>query len=252
MMVSADADDEATIAALHSIEPTKQLLISVRPREDSRGEKYDRALTEAPADVYLPAVDYAPIVTPGFDQIILDAATLFPDRIGCVYLPMVNASFPGLQAPTAKLIEMIGYIYNHDYPFWFNDHELDDICRMIGRYTFVDLDFHNWQYRPAKTLRLRDLEFWCSYFDAMAIERRAIARRIIASPDFKLAAGLKAALSSSYPAIEARSRNINAGVRASAARIEAQRGDEPDEGYLRAKARAEQKLAKLIDVLQAA
>lgn len=225
----------------------------MKPREDSRGEKYDRALTEAPADVYLPCVDYAPALTYGFDEMIIEASKLWPDGIGCVYTPMANASFPGLQAPSAKLVEMIGYIYSPDYPYWFNDHELDDICRMIGRYTFVDAQFDYHTHRPGNTIRLRDLAFWTDYFDAMAIERRAKARRIIDSPEFLLDAGLKRALANSYPAIEARSRNINWSVRQRAAAIEQERGESGDDpGYARAFDRAQNKLNHMLELLRAA
>ena len=229
-------------------------MVSVKKREDSRGEKYDRALTEAPADVYLPAVDCAPFVSEGFDVAILEKARLFPDGIGCVYTPMVNASFPGLQAPTAKLVEKLGHIYNHEYPFWFIDHELDDISRMIGRFVFANVKFEPRPYRPGTTIRLRDLEFWTAYYDLMSIERRAKAREIIMGKDFQSPQWLKEVLANSYQVVEARSRNINAGVRNNAKAIEAQRGDPnpPDEGYLRAKAKAVIKMNDLLRTLQAA
>lgn len=254
LMVSVDDDDQATIDCLAELPQDPRVIVSVAPREESRGEKYDRALTVAPADIYLPAVDCAPFLTPGFDQIIVDAAKVFPDGIGCVYTPMVNASFPGLQAPTAKLVEKLGYIYNHEYPFWFIDHELDDICRMIGRFVFADVHFEPRPWRPGTTIRLRDLEFWTAYFDMMALERRAKARAIINGPDFIAPDWHKKILCNSYQVVEARSKNINSGVRANAATIEAQRGDKnpPDEGYLRAKARAEQKLSSFLQTLKAA
>jgi hypothetical protein len=254
-MVSIDDDDKVMLASLKSLPTDSRLLISVKPREDSRGEKYDRALTEAPADVYLPTVDSNPITTPAFDQKIINAARLFPDGIGCVYTPMFCASFPHAQAPTAKLVEKIGYIFNHDYPFWFIDHELDDICRMIGRFVFVDVEHgKRSDMLPSNTIRLRDLEFWTTYFDLMTLERRGKAREIINSPDFQSPDWLKVVLRNSYQVVEARSANINAGVRARAAGIEADRGDKgpPDEGYLRAKARAEKKLSEFLGALRRA
>ena len=167
---------------------------------------------------------------------------------------MVNASFPGLQAPTAKLVEKLGWIYNHEYPFWFIDHELDDICRMIGRFVFANVKFEPAPYRPGTTIRLRDLEFWTAYYDLMSIERRAKAREIIMSKDFQSPQWLKEVLANSYQVVESRSRHINAGVRQNAKAIEAQRGDKgpPDEGYLIAKGKAEAKLSELLRTLKAA
>jgi hypothetical protein len=243
-LVCADEDDPE----LALIEPTRNMqrvIFSVRPRDDSRGEKYDRALTEAPGDLYLAGHDCVPILTPGFDHIMLEAAALYPDGIGCVYTPMLNASFPALQAITAKMVDLIGYIYSHDYPFWFIDHELDDIARMTGRYVCVDVQCDVASRRPGKTIRLRDLDFWTSYFDAMTLTRRNLAHRIIDALDAP--PWQKQVLRMAHPPIEARSYWINGHVRDQAKQIEAERGETgaPDEGYLRLKIAASERLHAL-------
>jgi hypothetical protein len=88
----------------------------------------------------------------------------------------------------------------------------------------------------------------------MALERRAKARAIIKGADFLTPDWLKADLLENYTWVENRSRLINEGVRRDAATIEAQRGESgpPDEGYMRAKARAEQKLSSFFEALKAA
>lgn len=247
LMVSVDEDDEPTLDSIKMLPKDLRLHISCKPREDSRGEKYDRALTEAPAGVYLLAVDSTPILTPDFDQMIVNAANNFADGIGCVYTPMANASFPGYQAPTAKLVELIGYTYSHEYPYWFIDHELDDICRMIGRFAFVDVRTNPNATRPAKTIRLRDLRWWMDYFDAGMTTRREIARRIIDSPDFDEPEWRKAMLRSQYPVTESRSLFLHHQMRPQAENIEKLRGTggEPDEGYLRIFEKARQRLKEM-------
>lgn len=256
IMVSVDDDDEKTIQLFKTTPFSGKVLVSVRPREDSRGEKYDRALTEAPADIYLPAVDCAPILTPGWDQKIIDKAQLFPDGIGCVHTPFVyHSTFPpGLQALTAKWVEKVGYIYNPEYPFWFIDHEVHDLARLIGRYFCVNVNVETAPMRPQTTIRLRDLAFWAGYYDMMALERRAKARAIIESKDFLTPDWIKKDLIENYAWIEDGSRQINDSCRRNAANIEAQRGDKnpPDEGYLRARDKAERKLSALLDQLKAA
>ena len=244
IMVQIDDDDELTLDAIDKFPKDGRVMLSIKPREDSRGEKYDRALTDCPADIYLLGVDFVPILTPAFDQVIINAARIYPDGIGCVYTPMCNASFPGLQAITAKMVEKIGYTYNHEYPFWFIDHELDDIARMIGRFTFVNIEANYTGMRQPKTHRLRDLKFWACYFDAMTIERRRKARAIIDDPEFESPEWMKEVLRNSYQLVEARSMHINAQVREASEQIEAMRGDTspPDLGYLRLKKAAEQKL----------
>lgn len=256
LMIAADDDDLPGLAGLKTISKDPRLHVSVKPREECRGEKYDRALTEAPADLYMVMHDCSPIITPGFDQITLDKAALFPDGIGVVHSPFIfRGTFPpATQSMTAKWVEKVGHIYNREYPFWFIDHEVHDIARMIGRYFCTDIEVDTAPMRPTKTLRLRDLAFWTSYYDLMALERRAKARTIIKGADFLSPDWLKADLMENYHWIEDGSRLINEGVRQNAAAIEAQRGDgsPPDEGYVRAKARAEQKLAGFIEALKAA
>jgi hypothetical protein len=254
LMICADSDDVITLRRLCELPDDTHIHISVKEREDTRGEKYDRALTECPGSIYLPCHDCAPILTPGFDRIILDAAAVFPDGIGCVYSPMANASFPAFQAITAKLVEKIGYIYSHDYPFWFIDHELDDIARMIGRYIFVDIGVNTTTMRPAKSLRLRELDFWTKYFDYLTYERREVAHRIIDGEDFIAPAWLKTMLKTQHLAVEARSIHLNYEVRRAAHAIESTRGSDepPDEGYIRAKQKAERKIIALQEKQKAA
>jgi hypothetical protein len=257
LMVSADEDDAATIDSFKSYPKDGRLKLSIKPREDSRGEKYDRALTEAPADLYLPAVDCAPILTPGFDQILLDKTALFPDGIGVVHtgFDKSRGTFPpALQAMTAKYVEKVGYIYNPEYPFWFIDHEVHDLARLIGRYFQAPIEVETAPHRPQKTHRLRDVVYWACYYDLMALERRAKARAIITGEDFKTPDWLKADLLTNFHWIENGSWQINEFVRKNAAAIEAQRGETgpPDEGYLRAKARAEQKLSTFLEAMKAA
>jgi hypothetical protein len=243
LFLAVDEDDEATRAALGEFPADPRLIISIKPREDSRGEKYDRALTEAPADVYLVQHDCTPIVTPEFDRLICEAAELYPDGIGCIYGPMSCGSFPALQAVTAKWVELAGHIYSHEYPFWFIDHELDDLARITGRFTYVPVVAAlGGEHRPGTTWRMREVAFWTCYFDAMTLERRDTAHRIIDAleePEW-----LKAIKLTQYPAVEARSLCLNMQVRASAEYIEEQRGDRnpPDAGYLRLRIAAETKL----------
>jgi hypothetical protein len=253
ILVCIDEDDHETVNSIRLRD--SRIIYSIKPREDSRGEKYDRALTEAPADLYMVGHDCAPILTKGWDRLLLEKAALFPDGIGVVRSPYINGFFPpGVQAMTAKYVEKMGYIYNPDYPFWFIDHEVHDMARLIGRYLEARIEVLTGPTRPAKTFRLRDVAFWATYYDLLALERRNKARAIIDSPDFQASECVKAHLRENYHGIEREAKMINDRVRRNAAAIEAQRGDSgpPDEGYLRAKARAEQKLSNFIEALKAA
>jgi len=251
MLICIDDDDGPTLDSIRLLPKDDRIVVSVKPREDSRGEKYDRALTEAPADVYLPAVDCAPILTPAFDQIIINAARIFPDGIGCVYTPMANQFFPGLQAITARMVQHLGHIYSHDYPFWFVDHELDDIARMVGRYCVCpNIHVASAGLRPAKTIRMRDLAFWASYFDTATLARRTAASQILNAPDFEETEWRKVVMANWFHVVEARTHGIIANLHQNAKAIEAERGESgpPDEGYLRIKALAETKMEGMLAV----
>lgn len=241
-MLLVDDDDGPTIDALQKFKDDPRVLLSVKPREDTRGEKYDRALIEAPADVYLPTCDYAPILTKGFDQSVIDAAALFPDGIGVVYSRMGNMTFPNYQGMTARLVEKIGYIYPPWFPFWFIDHWMDDLAHLIGRISYADMYVDHHTLATGKTIGLRDLEFWTWLFDAGKLKRRAQARAIIDGSDFIEPEWRKELLRRHHPLTEQRSFAINQLVRQNIKAIEAIRGGvggAPDERYERIKARAD-------------
>jgi len=246
LMVSCDRDDPNTVLALSTyVVDHPNVVLSIRDREDSLGEKYNRAL-EQPADVYLMMVDYAPHVTPAFDKKILEAASLFPDNIGVVYNRLANASFPEINAVTHGLAKKMGFIYPPWFPYWFVDHWLDDMARLIDRISFADVKLDRIK-RPG-TQDLRDVTFWATFFDALYLRRRKCAREIIESDDFLDPPWRKQMSLAHFPLIEFRSRWVNDGVRADAKRIEACAGKSlPDEErYARIKTRALELMKELI------
>lgn len=239
LMVSVDDDDHGTIEALSHVKHDR-LIVSVGPREDSLGEKYNRVVSERPADVYLAMVDYAPHVTPGFDSRIMDAASIFPDRIGVVYNHMANLSFPQINAVTHRLAELMGGIYPKWFPYWFVDHWLDDVARIIDRVAFADVLIDT-DHRPG-TMERREPAFWASLFDALSLERRALAHSIIRSDEFQEPAWRKKLLLSHHPMVEERTLMVNQQCRAVR-----DAGDPVDERYERIRTAG---LAKMMQVMK--
>ena len=210
VLLSVDDDDADTIAMAGQFE-SERVVLSIEPREDSVGEKYNRALKH-PADVYLPMVDYVAHITPGFDERILEAASLFPDGIGVVYNHMANLSFPAIQAVTQGWVDHLGYIFPEYFPYWFIDHWVDDVVRMIDRVSFADVQVAT-QQEGRSTHEYREAYFWATFFDACGLLRRGQAREIIDAPDFLEPAWRKEVLRRNYPMIEHRSQWINGRVR---------------------------------------
>ena len=247
LLVSVDADDAKTVERVSCFAlDHPQMLVSARPREDSVGEKYNRVLKLAPADVYLMMVDYAPHMTHGFDQRILDAAALFPDNIGVVYNYMANASFPGINAVTAGLAAKMGGIYPTHFPYWFVDHWLDDIARLINRIAFADVVIDT--SLKQRTQEFREPVFWATFFDLGHLERRRIAHDIVRSPEFQEPPWRKAIDLAHHPLIEYRSQWVNAAVVEDTRHIISA---PPDERYDRLKARAKEQAALWLAALRA-
>lgn len=210
LMISVDEDDQETIDHLPFLIKDERIKPCILPREDALGEKWNRALL-TPASVYMPCGDYTPVVTPGFDRLIVEAAALFPDNIGTVYSPLANASFPAIWCVTHGLAEKMGWMVPPYFPYWFVDHWVDDIARMIDRVAFVDIRVDIGHKPP--TQEMREPWFWATIFDMFRLVRRKQARDIIDSPDFIEPPWRKAVLRKSYPLIEYRSQWINDVVR---------------------------------------
>jgi hypothetical protein len=216
LVVMADEDDEATILCRPQLEKMGATMWP-SPRAKSLGEKFNAGVSVEPGDVYLVMVDYAPHITEGFDQKILDAASIYPDGHAVVYNWWANLSFPCINAVTSRLVEKMGGIYPALYPYWWVDHHLDDVARMIGRIVFADvqIDTSARKEGPDKpwTQGKRDTWFWALLFDVLSKERQEVARSIINGPDFDETPARKRALINNFPWIEHHSAIVNSAAR---------------------------------------
>ena len=260
ILVAADADDHGTLAALHAFANEPRIVASVRDREDDLGSKFNRALEEAPADVYSHMVDYAPFTTPGFDYNLIDVARKIPDNIGVINCKMPTLCFTASQGITHGLAEKLGFIYPPYFPYWFIDHWIDDIARLIGRLFYVD-NAMDCSRRPG-TQELREPGWWATFFDVMAPYRRKQAERIIRSEDFDEREWKKELLVRAFPMILEddqrpshsvhRSKWINDQVRQQDANMVTGMGAGPkDERYARVKGRAVEMIRTMIAEMEA-
>lgn len=246
-VVAIDLDDEETSIAAMQFDGRDNVEVNIRPREDSFGEKYNRVLEIAPADVYLPMADYAPHVTPGFDTKILEAASIFPDGIGVVYNHWANLSFTDIDGMTAGLVKKLGYIYPPYFPYWFVDHWVDDIAKLIGRISFADVWLDK-SKRPGTHDR-REVAWWATFYDAGVVHRRNLARSIVESDDFIEPEWRKKLLLSDYHMlIEERSKMTNDSARQTQWH---KPPEEMDERYRRIKSKAQAMLREWLPDLEA-
>lgn len=239
IVVLADHDDDLTELVL-----PEGVMLNIQQREDSVAAKWNRMMTVAPADVYMAACDYRPQITPGFDTNILKAASVFYDGIGCVYQELANLSFPTFQCMTAKMASVMGHFYVEHFPYWFVDHWLDDLCRMIGRFAYAE-GTTEVGVRPGKgTMDFREPGFWATLYDAQYQEREAMAEKLMSEMD--ITDGQRNLLRSQWPLIHQRSRMINDIVRGM------QGNAEFDERYMRIRERGITKLHGIYNQLQEA
>lgn len=206
VMVSVDADDETSAKIAN--EYLAEIAVSIEPREDSLGEKYNRVLKVAPADIYMPMVDYAPVITKGFDAKVIEAASVYPDGYACVVGPLANLSFACVYAVTHKFAEKTGGIFPPYFPYWFIDHWLDDVARMTDRMVLGHVVTDFWSRRPG-TMERREPGFWGTFFDRMAWERERQANAVIDASDFDETPARKLALKRNFPLFHQRSAMIN-------------------------------------------
>lgn len=178
LFIAVDDDDELTISALDAAELSGRVTVSIAPREDSLGAKYNRIWRLVPSyDAYLVMVDYAPHITPGFDAKLLKAAEVFPDGIGVVYGPLVCQSLPAINCVTRGLVELMEGIYPEFFPFSLVDLWLDSIAQGIGRVAYAEVEIDRSKRSP--TMGWRDIPFWTVYYDQLWPEREKIIEHVI-------------------------------------------------------------------------
>ena len=251
LWVMVDEDDIPTQKVLEHFKPapplpSQKIGISIRPREDTVIEKFNRIVEcEPDADLYMTGADDDLIMTEGYDSRMLEAAKIFPDGIGLVYGHMANQSLPRMTGLTSKLVHRFGiYMCPPYFPFWFVDHWADDIAKMIGRICFADVTSD--QTRPGKTIGLRDLVWWSCWFDAAFPLRREIAEQILDSPDFASSEWRKQLLRRNVPLLAYTSMTTNSFLRGHVDAIQQAWGDAPiEDRYLRVLHRAQALLPKL-------
>ena len=239
LVIALDDDDGETIAAAEQLKAFagEKIVLSVAPREDTLGAKYNRAWRAHRADLYVIGCDDTAAITEGWDT-LLAGAECFADGIGAVYFGHMPGVFQGGQAVTGALAEELGYLAAPYFPTWWHDTWLDEIVRMLDRVHLVPVALK--AIGPVgRTRGLRDIAWWATFFDVMRDERRAQVEGILRSASFAASSEWRAGLLKVLPYHCANFAARTAHFRdpATVARFEADMAyDAPDDArYLRAK-----------------
>lgn len=173
--VALDWDDDTNPPA-----PTigSHLVWSVSEREDSLGEKYNRAARNAPADVYILGADDNIFLAEGWDTRVRVAMREFSGTgFGFVYFGRLDGTLPTQMAVPHHLFDYQGFLFPPHWPVWFHDTWIDEIAHMTGRILWADIPVEEIGGR-GKSRGIRDIAFWAALFDATRPDRVALAEML--------------------------------------------------------------------------
>lgn len=178
-VIGLDDDDPHHLEALKAVSGQK-VIHSIAGREDALGAKYNRCAKAYDADIYVMGLDDVAIKTPGWDAMLVAAAGVFPDGIGCVYFGKEphGESLPSMQAATKRLVELMGFFVVPHYPFWWGNTSLDEIAHMIGRIVVAE-DIETRYPTTFDKPQRRDIAFWGEFFDKTRPWREQIAEKVL-------------------------------------------------------------------------
>jgi hypothetical protein len=232
--VSTDVDDMPTCEMVHHLFGNHpSLILSIKPREDATSAKYNRVLNQG-FDLYGNLSDYTPIVTPGFDARIVEAAKKLPDGIGVIVNPMRNASFSDLYIMTKPMADILGWYAPPYFPYWFWDHWVDELARRIDRMVMCDVAVEYDPRGKPPTQGMRDSAWWATWFDAGYQMRRNQAKAVL--DQMSEFSWRKDIAINNAPLHEFRSKWINDNVRAQAKMFDAAVASMPvEDRYARVK-----------------
>lgn len=175
--VALDWDDE-TMRGVEPPETRARLVWHVGEREDSLGQKYNRAADNAPAAIYALGADDNVFKTDGWDQRIRDCSAHFGDGLGFVYFGRLDGTLPTNMAVPHKLKEFqAGMLFPPYWPVWFHDTWVDEVAHMCGRILWTDIEVEEIGGR-GMSRGVRDVAFWAALFDAMRPIRFQVAANL--------------------------------------------------------------------------
>lgn len=178
IVIGFDGDDDTSTEAYWI--GLDKVIVSVAPREDALGAKYNRCAAAYDADLYVMGLDDVAISTKGWDAKLIAASNVFHDGIGLVYFGKEphGESLPSMMAATKRLVDLMGYFVVPYFPFWWGNTWLDEIGHMIGRIVQAD-DIETRYPTEFDKPQRRDILFWAEFFDRTRHMREGIADRII-------------------------------------------------------------------------
>lgn len=177
-------DDEVGLYANSRLRDHKQVIWSIKPREDSLGAKFNRCAAAAPdADWYIMGVDDLAIQTITWDVYVSELGEHYPDGLGVVNFGRQwnEPALPAFQMSSKKFIEMNGFFMAPYFPFWWHDTWNLEMAQFTGRDCYLDIEVRYPQKEPMTPRR--DISFWALFFDLTRTLRIEKAKEILKASD---------------------------------------------------------------------
>jgi hypothetical protein len=136
-------------------------------------------LTENISEAYMVMADDICFGTPGWDDIVREAAAKFPDGI------FLASPHDPMTADTCTYpvfgwhwLETLQQIFSGHFPYWYEDRWVHQIGEMAGRYLWLPMVMPSVGGK-GRTRRMRDLPFWTRFFQLSLDERKESAKKLI-------------------------------------------------------------------------
>lgn len=122
--------------------------------------------------LYFPFGDDYTIQTEHWDTLLHEAFNRFDDGLMLGFLPdhTVQPHQITFMIPSAKWLNILGYLLTNRFYFWFDDQWVDEIAQMVDRKIMIPI-FLNTPKGRGKTQRMRNLPFWARYFNLTLEDR---------------------------------------------------------------------------------
>jgi hypothetical protein len=144
------------------------------------------------AEIYMVLGDDICFDTPGWDNVLREVATKFPDGI------FLASPHDPMTADTCTYpvfgwhwLETLQQLFCGHFPFWYDDRWVHQIGEMAGRYAWLPIVVLPVRGK-GRTRRMRDVPFWARFFQLTLDERKVSAKKLIDAmnldPEKKVAA----------------------------------------------------------------
>lgn len=178
-----DHDDQPSLDYIHSGRSNRysfEIHWVIGERSASLGEIHNLTWQQCTSGsgIFMLHADDTVFVTSGWDEIIRAAFNKYPDRI-----LTAHPHDPELHEPTFQMIlsaewmAVTGYFSTAHFPFWFDDVWLDQIGQIIGRREQLPIKL-GLIGGKGKTMRMRNMAFWTSFYNHTLDERVATAQAL--------------------------------------------------------------------------